>query len=203
MNGFESIFLNLGCTWVISKLLPFFFVTVFGACCWFFVRKKIPLLRLKMVFLVASIAIPFFAYFLFSPIYEDDFNGKYLLQPIPKELKEMKVNELTILALPECPFCFQSMEIANTLVGRNPQLKITYVVLSHEPNGAEKLRALANPQIKFKLGIHLSELETTAAGQFPAFLMRKGNRLAVWDFNQIGPYSLDQIEHEFIKKSSE
>jgi hypothetical protein len=194
MNWIESLLLDVGFSWSWSKLLPFFMVSILGSIGWMLFQKRIPTIRLKVVFFIVSIAIPFFSYFIYSPLYRNDFNGTYVIRPIPKELIRMEKNELVVLALPHCPFCFESIAIANKLIKRNPGIQITYLVLSHEPTGANKFRSLADKRIRFKLAIHFSELETVCSGMFPAFLIRKDAAISVWDFNQIGPSSLDEIE---------
>lgn len=194
MNTIEEGLLALGLSWQASKLLPYLLALLLGLFGWLLVRKKIPGHGMKALFLAVLMAIPFFGYFIYSPLYEGDFTNQPSVHVLTQELNGLKSNELIVLSIPDCPFCYQSIEYANRLVERNPRLKITYIVLSHQPNGAEAYRKRAHSSIRFKLGIHLSELTEVAQSKFPTFVIQRHGKLETWGFSDVGPAVLDYFE---------
>jgi hypothetical protein len=194
MNGIENGLVNVGLSWQMSKLLPYIVALLIGVLGWFLVRKNIPGKGMKRLFLLIFVLVPFFGYFIYSPIYEGDFSCQPTNHGLTQELKALKRNELVVLAIPDCPFCYESITYANQLMKRNPKLKITYIVLSHQPNAAENYRKIADPLIQFKLGIHLSELTDVASTGFPTFVIQQNGQLKTWGFSNVGPAVLDYLE---------
>ncbi len=195
MNSIENAFMMAGLSWTASKLLPFFIAFLIGFFVWWLFKKRIPNKWLKVVFLIAFCAIPFFAYFMYSPIYQGDFSSDFTTKNMVNELKLAKKNTLFVITIPNCPYCYESVLMSNQLKKRNPKLEIVYLVLSSDPKAIMAYQEIADPSIRFQLGQDLEQLTELAEGGFPSFVQRNNNQLMMWSNNQMGPATLDKIEN--------
>ena len=132
MNAIETFFLHSNFSWFLSKLLPYILFPIFGLIVamftvkFFSVQSKIKRIAFYFLLPIAS----FGAYFAFSPIYQGDFSNRATEIDFKKSFKEIKPNKLTVLSIPNCPFCYAAMDKMLLLKERNPSILIEFKVCS-------------------------------------------------------------------------
>jgi len=192
----ESTCLRLGISWTISKLLPYIFTIIVGVYLFYLIRKitfKSSILKYSLASL--TLILPFIIGFAMNPIYEGDFSKLGEDKIINSSPSDFKKNGLTVVTIPDCPFCFGAIEKLKTLKQRNPSLKIDFVVCSskaeflktykEEINGAFNVRTADNPD----------SLAKTSGFRFPAFFyvseLKPKNK---WSNDQFGVRAMDDLE---------
>jgi hypothetical protein len=199
MNTIENFLLDFGLSWTISKLIPYLFCLIAGFL-FLLVYKKIKRKKnwtnrlISFVLLVFPISI----YFAFFPIYEGDFSNLSTQPKTTISFPEEKV--LTVIVLPNCPFCYQSIALMKKIKKRNPKIKISYwVVVSDTLAPKTAILRLIPPEFKPIQRHDVSEQANLAQGTFPCFVLsNKKKALKLWNNNQFGVCALDEIE-EFFK----
>ena len=198
MNSIESFFLNLGFSWTISKIIPYSCCIILGVI-FVFLLKKWKTKKKYISFSVKAIIflLPFSIYFAFSPIYQGDFSNKGAAST--SKIVFPKAKALTVVALPNCPYCYQSLRLMMKLKKRNPHIPITYWVASSDtlPEKTAILRVI--PKEFSALQKHnTEEISFLAKGTFPCFVISSDSKaVKVWNNNQFGVRALDEIEAFF------
>jgi thiol-disulfide isomerase/thioredoxin len=109
--------------------------------------------------------LPFGTYFAVYPIYQGDFvNGHFQ----PKQLDKFPSKlTLTIVVLPSCPYCHETIELMNNLKERYPKLQIRYVVVAESKQTMQAFRSKLNPKIDVQLSNNPKNWIIMAQGGFP------------------------------------
>lgn len=191
MNDF---FLNLGFSWTLSKALPYGLMLILGAVLFFAFRRKVNRSWLKWVYSLV-LFIPFATYFAMNPIYEGDFSN---------ESREMKAeisfglekNELTVLAIPGCPFCAESIQGLNKIAARTGADRINFVVFTSDQEMLEPYAKLAESQIQMRIEEDFSLYAAMTQGRFPTFVYSDGSSLRIWSNDGFGVRAKDWLENE-------
>ena len=132
MKNIEYFLLDTGTSWTFSKLIPYFIFVFFGGILSYILRnKKIKINWLNQVKNVVLVFIPVSIYFAFYPIYEGDIFNLGLKTKSTIALNSEKT--LSIVVLPDCPFCLETIPLVKKLKARNPKIKIEYIIASR-PN---------------------------------------------------------------------
>jgi hypothetical protein len=189
----ETFFLGLGFSFVWSKILPLICLFLIGflvsALLWKYMKNKV----FKMVLSFFLSIIPASVYFAIYPIYEGDIfdmsRKTYSTLSFPKERK------LSVYALPNCPYCLESIDLLNDLVKRqSSKVKVSYMVLGSALEDSLKYRKLLHPAIELKrLGMDTSILFLTE-GAYPTFVFSQNQKaVCAWDNNSFGAKAWDKI----------
>ena len=191
MNDF---FLNLGLSWTLSKALPYGLMLILGAVLFFAFRRKLKRSWLKWLNSLVLL-IPFAAYFAMNPIYEGDFSNE------SREMKAemsfgLKKNELTLLAIPGCPFCAESIQDLNKIATRTGVDRINFVVFTSDQEMLKPYAKLAESQIEMSVEEDFSLYATITQGRFPTFVYSDGSSLRIWSNNGFGVRAKDWLENE-------
>lgn len=185
-------------SWTVSKAIPYTTSILLGVLFIFLIRKwktKIKWISIATKFMI--FIFPFTLYFAFYPIYEGDFSNKgvstrsNLAFPLQKSI--------TVIVLPNCPYCYQSLSLMMKLKKRNPSIAITYWVATSDtiPEKTAILRVMPK---EFKA---IQQHETKAIseltkGTFPCFVISNNKKaVKIWNNNQFGVRALDEIESFF------
>ena len=141
--------------------------------------------------------VPFTLYFAFYPIYVGDFSNKGATTRSNLEFPFQK--SITVIVLPNCPYCYQSLSLMMKLKKRNPSISISYWVATSDtiPEKTAILRVMPK---EFKA---IQQHETKAIseltkGTFPCFVISNNKKaVKIWNNNQFGVRALDEIESFF------
>ena len=198
MNSFEYILLEVNFSWLFARLLPYLLIQMIAVLIYLISRKKIKFRRkifnpLLSAFILFS---PTPIYFYFFPIYQGDI---YELGEKPKtKIKFSKDTKLVVFALPECPYCHESVVILKQLLKRNPKLKIEIWITGDYGDTfynsilSKRVKILQNKQ--FEKTIYLTK------GIFPTFAITSNGKLVeCWSNQTFGARALDKIEFFFEK----
>ena len=189
----ETFFLSLGVSFVWSKILPLvllFFTGVFSfVLVWKYIRLKV----LRVILAIFLPVVPALIHFAIYPIYEGDIydmsRKTHSTRSFPKE------RQLSVYALPNCPYCLESIALLNDLVeGQHSKVKVSYLVLGSAVKDSLKYRKLLHPNIELKrLSMDTTILFLTE-GAYPTFVFSEnGKAICAWDNNSFGAKAWDKI----------
>jgi len=189
----ENAFLNFGLSWTLAKVLPYLLSILFGLLPLFFLK------RMRKLFRLAFIPIPFIIYFAFFPIYEGDFSNSYTTKSA-ESLNILEDGKLSVLSIPGCPYCYESLDALEQMAGRQKAKLIQFYVYTNDAENLNWYSKKAGDKIPV-IQLNTSELGVSAIskGSFPCFVYRKGNKLYIWSNNAFGVRAKDWIENEWKK----
>lgn len=196
----ENWFLNMGMSWTMSKALPYILMIVLGVV---FVRIALGRMKgmgsklVKIAVSILVLTLPFATYFAFNPIYQGDFsNGGEVFS----ESTELNPEKLTVIAMPGCPFCKQSIGLMSKMQERNPKMSIDFLVTSDNKEALKMYQETA-AQVPIKINIALAkdpgQLSQLAKGSFPSFALKSNESWKVWSNSSFGVMALDEVEGNF------
>ncbi|MFT6245181.1 MAG: hypothetical protein ACJA0U_002729 [Salibacteraceae bacterium] len=197
----ENFFLNIGLTWTLSKLLPFVIMLVLGILLVFLTRRKLKKRWMRNTSFVLLL-IPVAVYFLINPIYEGDFSNNFRVEKAGSVYKEMEKGTLSVITIPGCPFCLQS--IANLKVIKNrveSKKDINFIVCSDSISDLKKYEDESNGELNVKLAKDFKAMVKLAGGvgiaTFPTFVYTsKSGEMTVWSNDGFGVIARDWVEEK-------
>ncbi len=190
----SDFFLNLGFSWTWSKSLPYVLCFVLGVVVFFVFRSKVKPRWGRVPFLLV-IPIPFVIYFVVNPIYEGDFSNDYRTIKAEPVFRLTK-NELTVLAIPNCPFCAGAIDRLNHIVERTEVERINFIVITDREEDLQNYRRLARKEIDVSAIPNFKLFDQITVGRFPTFVYSDGNRLSVWHNDGFGVRAIDWVENQ-------
>ncbi len=186
----DSLFLNFGLSWTWSKILPYLFFILLGVFIFRFVRRRFE----KKIYQILSsllIPIPFLLYFMIYPIYEGDFSNHWESHKFIQGSIEPK--RLTVIAIPGCPFCYQSIDDLIRMKERTGVETIDFIVLTDDPQYLDWYKEEAGGELNIISSSH-SYLPELANQQYPAFAYGDGETVKVWSNDSFGVTAKDHLE---------
>lgn len=194
MNFFESIFLDLGFSWTASKLIPYILMSILGFVIVYTFHKRIQHKWRKWIIMSILAILPFGIYFSIFPIYTGDFVNNHFS---PKQLCAFpKKTTLTVVVLPGCPYCHETIELMNHLKESYPKLQIRYVVVAESKQTMQVFRSKLNPRINVQLSNTPKDWIIMAKGGFPCMILSKDkNIIYAWENGHFGVRAIDDILH--------
>ena len=198
MNSLEYFFLDLGLSWTYSKLIPYVLAILFGAgFSWFLLVKIKKQSWLKFSSVIGSFVLPFIIYFTFFPIYEGDFSNLGVLSNSTIPFPQKKT--LTVVVLPNCPFCYQSIRLMKKLKERKPEITIQYWISTSDTLSRDtKIFKVIPDYFTTFQKYNKAEISKLVQDTYPCFILSKeGKSLKQWNNNHFGVSALDEIERFF------
>ncbi len=195
MNVIENLLLDFNLSWTASKYLPIVLIIIVWILIFRIIlnlNSLITLLKITIGILVLFLSLT--SYFIFNPVYTGDiFNeGK----TVETKLIFPKQKKLIVIALSDCPYCHQSIEILNKLTERNQKIQIEYWLTGGGFDA--KITRLKSKRIDVKQNIEIEESILLSEGVFPTFvLIEKGKLVKRWTNQSFGTLALDEIETFF------
>jgi len=196
MNFFESIFLDLGFSWTSSKLIPYILMSILGFVFVYTFQNRIQQKVWKWVSMTLLAVLPFSIYFSIYPIYTGDFvNNHYS----PEQLCSFpKKTVLTVVVLPGCPYCHETIRFMNELLEREPTLNIRYVVAAETNNPLLPFRKELTKRIRVEKSGNPKDWIMMARGGFPTMILSDNHKIVyAWENDQFGVRAID----DFIERS--
>jgi hypothetical protein len=177
--------------WTLSRTLPYI-LSIFGGVFlfWIFSKTKGKIRVIRYIIWI----VPFMIYFIVNPIYQGDFSNEYrTIQTKSLPSKTVK-NELIVITIPGCPFCFGSIESLKILKKRNPSLKINYIVCSSDSLSTLEYEKAGRGSFPINYSTTPEKWAKIAQGKFPSFLLVGENQTKVWSNDGFGVRAKDEIE---------
>ncbi|MFM6933961.1 MAG: hypothetical protein ACKOXP_00845 [Flavobacteriales bacterium] len=192
MNFLESIFLDLGFSWTIAKLTPYLLMALLGFILVYTFHSRFSTQWKKWLFMSLLSVLPFIAYFGFYPIYQGDFSQSYY-QPDPLEKFPNRLT-LTVVVLPGCPYCHESIQFMNTFLQREPQLHIRYLVVAESDETLIPFKEKLDKRIQVIKSKNPKNWIIMAHGGFPCMMLSEHKKvLYAWDNDHFGVRAMDEI----------
>lgn len=202
-KNIETIAFDYGYTWTFAKILPYATLVIAGFILAFSIFKspfihKILKKWIRVFIIVFGFVFPFTLGFALNPIYEGDFSLDG--EKITKNLSplDFETDGITVIAIPGCHFCFESIEKLKKIKKRNPKLSIHFVVCSEEKNMLIDYLKEVNGVFTVCNSQNPTELSKMSKHIFPSFIMVKHKRpVYSWSNDQFGVRAIDFIERTF------
>ncbi|MDX2359915.1 MAG: redoxin family protein [Crocinitomicaceae bacterium] len=207
MSSVELSFLDMGFSWTMSKALPYVLAMIIGLVLAFLFRKKLNKnVLVKWLFRITLFVLPFFGYFMYSPIYEGDFTNKSNSIEKTEQFAELDGKKLVVISIPGCPYCYQAIDRMKILKERLPNAQIEYVVCNTTMDSllpqealdwyiekAEGVVSVRQATDSEAMAILAQNGEVNSA--FPAFVLVDGDKnLTTWGNANFGVVALDEVE---------
>lgn len=146
---------------------------------------------LRMLVVLSILISPILIYIYRYPFYTGDFfatgSKPHTTLAFPKE------KMLSIVVLPDCPFCHETIKLVELLSKRNPTLTIRYLVIGEETDSAfnriQSRRVIVAENSEIEKIIYLTK------GVFPTFVLSENNNVVKrWTNDEFGVVACDEIE---------
>lgn len=196
MNNIEISFLELGLSWFLAKLLPYLLALFFGVFLFILLRRLLKGSKLQYWLSIPFIVVPFLIYFTLYPIYEGDFSNNYQRSKNKDILPFHGNRKLVVIAIPNCPYCFESIQKLKRIHSRNPKLEIQFLVCTDDDNDLLLYKKEAQNSFKVEKKSANKQLALLAHYKFPTFLLCEKNQdIKIWNNDSFGVLAIDEVEH--------
>jgi thioredoxin-related protein len=195
----ENFFLNIGFSWTLSKSLPFVLMLLLGILLVFLIRRRLKKRWMRNTSFVLLI-LPVVIYFVVNPIYEGDFSNDFRVENTGNETKEIEKGTLSVITIPGCPFCLQSIATLKVMKDRTDSKKdINFIVCSDSISDLKKYEVESDGELKVKLAEDIEAMVKLAGGAgiatFPTFVYTsKSGEMTVWSNDGFGVMAKDWVE---------
>ena len=178
-------------SWTFPKALPYI-LSIFGGVFlfWIFSKLKVKIRVIRHIIWI----VPFMIYFIVNPIYQGDFSNEYRTiqtKSLPSKTVE---NELIVITIPGCPFCFGAIESLKILKKRNPSLKINYIVCSSDSSSILEYKKEIGESFTINYTSTPEKWANIAQGKFPTLLLVGKSLTKIWSNDGFGARAKDEIE---------
>jgi hypothetical protein len=185
-------------SWTLLKTLPYLILIALGVVLYILIRGLLKRNRKAFrILAVLVIPLPFFLYFIVNPIYEGDFSNNFRSEK--GVFSELKSGRLTVLTIPGCPYCYESIEDLKRIKERTGVDTIDFFVVTTHSENLDWYREEAKGQLNIQMLSPESELVALAMGTFPTFLFAEADNVSVWDNSGFGVRAKDWIEDKIAK----
>jgi len=127
-----------------------------------------------------------------------DMGGKLDGNPIELMLNESQpdFNGLVMLALPNCPYCFEALPKVRAIKQRQPDIDIAVFVFARDSGRMEFFKEhIGSVDFPVYLITDRGFSKEICGGMFPAFLYYKNGKVVHnWAYNEFGYPALDWVE---------
>jgi hypothetical protein len=177
--------------WTLTKTLPYI-LSIFGGVFLFWIFSKLKgKIRIIRFFIWI---VPFLIFFILNPIYQGDFsNVNRTINSKTLPFNALK-NELIVITIPGCPFCFGSIESLKILKIRNPSLKINFIVCSSDSSSILEYKKEIGKSFPINYSSTPEKWANIAQGKFPSFLLVGKTQTKIWSNDGFGVRAKDEIE---------
>ena len=142
-----------------------------------------------------SFIVPFGLGFSLNPIYEGDFSKQGTSIVKNASPADFKKDGLMVITIPNCPFCFGSIQKLKLIKRRQPALEIDFVVCANNKEYLQKYKKEINGSFPIRIADNADSLVFTANFRFPAFVLVKNKKPNyVWSNDQFGVRAIDEME---------
>ena len=191
----ELLLINTGFSWTFSKIFPYALLILFGIILYLLSRKAIVRKWVKYSVGIVVVLLPFGVGFIFNPIYEGDFSKQGTSIVKNASPSDFKKDGLMVITIPNCPFCFGSIQKLKLIKKRQPSLQIDFVVCANNKEHLQKYKKEINGSFPIRIADNADSLVFTANFRFPAFVLVKNKKPNyVWSNDQFGVRAIDEME---------
>jgi hypothetical protein len=194
----DAACVKLGISWTLSKIIPYVLLLTIGTIMTFEINSiHFKNAFYKVIAILFGFSLPFAIGFYLHPIYEGDFSNNS--EAIKKNLSpsDFTGTGLTVLTIPGCNFCFETIAILKKIKKNNPKLKIDFVVCTTSKNNTKTYSKEIGGAFAVKLAKQPDQLAAMANFSFPAFIyVEKNSPLTIWNNNSFGVRVFDELKRK-------
>lgn len=192
----ENFLIDHGFSWTFSKIFPYLLMVLIGVVLFMTIRIFSNKIWLKYLSFLLFF-MPFGIYFMIFPIYEGDFSNNFVLEKYNGKLDLLDRGQITIISIPNCPFCYESIHLMKRIesrVGKN--VKVNFIVCSDRVEDLDLYREIAGQNIDIILGKgDLKNLMGLARNKFPSFVyINDSKHVRLWSNDAFGALARDWFE---------
>ncbi len=180
--------------WTFSKIIPYIVSIVGGIFLSYLLSKSTSKIRIIRFFIWL---IPLVIYFIFNPVYEDDFSNNYREIHLKKELVSSNENQLIVITIPNCLFCFESIKTIKEIKKRVPTLNVKYIVCSKDSSSIDLYKKEIDGSFQISNCQNPKEWGGICQGKFPSYLLIANKSNRIWSNDNFGTFVKDEIEEIF------
>lgn len=188
----QELFLG-GASWMRSKITPYILcwvsallITIFSINA--FKSKAIGVI-IGITLSLAIIGVDFSQ----NIIYQGDFSNNSI--EIKSNYHQLRPNTLSVIAIPGCPFCHESVDMLKIIHKRSPNLKIEFLVCSEDTNSLNDYTQTIGDNFDLALFENLEELKNLGVDGFPTFIFTDNNgNKQLWGNDTFGAPAKDFVE---------
>ena len=197
MNNLDLYFLDFGLSWTQSNLIGYCIFISLGIINLIVFKKwKIKKKYLNLLKSILVAGLPISIYFAFYPIYEGDIFSSGVKIKSSIELSNEKT--LSIVVLPDCPFCLETIPLVKKLKERNPKINIEYIIASRPNEIPHGIADKIPKNCTFRLVSDLQKLGQITHGAYPTYIISENETIVLlWRSEHFGTKALDEIEAFF------
>jgi glutaredoxin len=153
----------------------------------------------KWIFMSILAVLPFAIYFSIYPIYNGDFVNHHFT---PKQVCAFpKKTTLTVVVLPGCPYCHESINFMNQLIEREPKLNIAYLVVAETDTPLIPFRQKLSKRISVLKSTYPKDWIMMSRGGFPCMILSENRKIVyAWENDQFGVRAVDDVLSRFNHK---
>lgn len=194
-TSFKRNMFDLGLSWTLSALLPYFLTAVTA---FLFARQLgwvlggLHPLKRKLIAVLSFFALGGIAFGL-QPIYEGDFSNTYEELVIAGSDEHLIPEGFSMVALPGCPFCFERIATLNELANKQPNFPIQVVLVKEDVQTIALYEERLEPTINVVVSESGSFLSETVKGVYPSFLFNVDNKVYKWRNEGLGSTAKDWL----------
>lgn len=174
---------------MLTKLLPYILSVVGGI----FLSLVFSITRFKKVKYIVWV-LPFAIYFIFQPIYEGDFSNDHREYPTNKLPLEIEKDQLIVVVIPGCPFCYNSIQTMKEFQARNSKLRVHYIVCSTDQTSILDYKKEINGAFSIENTKAPKKWAKILRGRFPSFVYVAVKNSKIWSNDGFGVRAKDAIE---------
>ena len=149
--------------------------------------------KLKKWFFMSILAVlPFGIYFSIYPIYNGDFMNHHFT---PEQLCAFpNKTTLTVVVLPGCPYCHESINFMNHLIEREPKLNISYLVVAETNSPLIPFRQKLSKRISVIKSTNPKDWIMMSRGGFPCMILSENHKIIhAWENDDFGVRAVDEV----------
>lgn len=111
---------------------------------------------------------------------------------------ELNENHLTVITIPNCPFCHESISTLKKIKSRIPDLTIDFIVCTSDSTSLEWYEEESKGELNMLIAKNKEELVSLSKEKFPTFVINDGNEIVrSWSNNSFGVRAKDWVENYF------
>lgn len=138
-------------------------------------------------------------YFAFNPIYEGDFSNEYSELQVTDIDAGFSDHNLTVLAIPNCPFCYESLTKLRRVQQRTKSKLFDFIVLTSEIEMLDFYQEAGKGVVTIQNTTDFEAYSEISGGHYPTFVYREGDKIYVWTNDNFGVVALDWVEQKLSK----
>lgn len=194
MNTLENFFLDLGLGWTFAKIAYYVLFSLLGFFLFLVLSKIIKVFqKIKLVLIPLFVIIGFFIGFAINPIYVGDFSNNHKI--IQDKQPEFEKNQLTLISIPGCPYCYGSIGKLKKIQQRQPKLNIKFVVCSSDTSQLDWYKTEVKDAFPVVLAKNIEQMAAIANHAFPCFVyVNSKGEIKKWKNDDFGVRAVDEVE---------